>query len=221
MTKSILSIGSLRLRERTDEQQESRTVEGCAIVFNTPTTLFEDATERLREQIAPEALSAAFLREQDIKLNLLHDRSLSLARFNRGEGTLQLDLRSDGLYFTCELPKCDLADRALALIANGTYTGCSFEFYMGDYDTVNSVLDAQTGKTDTLLTIRSFEAITALTIAMDPAYDETSIDIRELLHRENEVANPGGSSAADDTIQREARAYHAFRARQRERQLAL
>lgn len=56
---------------------------------------------------------------------------------------------------------------------NGTYTGCSFEFYSKDYE-----IEERT-KGDYLVTHKAFEKLTALTIAMDPAYEQTSVNARE------------------------------------------
>ncbi len=164
----------LKVRETGEE---SRVIEGCAIVFNQETTLYEGKYGRECEIIKPSCITAEFLKEQDIKLNLLHDRYSSVARNNKGEGTLKLDLREDGLYFEAEMPRCDLGDQALELVRNRTYTGCSFEFYPKDYSIVNRSADGE--KEDYLVVHNAFERVTALTIAMDPAYEQTSVSARE------------------------------------------
>lgn len=163
----------LHVREAGEEGKESRTIEGCAIVFDKETVLHESSGYKESEIIARSCITEEFLREQDIKLNLLHDRHSSIARSKKGEGSLNLELREDGLYFSFEAPECDLGDRALALVKNGTYTGCSFEFYSDDYE-----VEERT-KGDYLVTHKSFRSLTALTIAMDPAYEQTSVNARE------------------------------------------
>ena len=179
---------TLSVRESTDPQgKPSRTVEGCAIVFNKETVLWDGAYERIREVIAPSCITSSFLKTQDVKLNLLHKRDLTLARCNKGKGSMKMEIREDGLYFTAEMPECDLGDQALALIKNGTYSGCSFEFYPKDYTTDTVTIDPETGKTDSLITHTAFESLGALTIALDPAYPQTTIDIREQARqREND-----------------------------------
>lgn len=169
----------LKVREVDAEghEGESRVVEGCAIVFNRETCLYAGTYGKECEVIKPSCVTPDFLREQDIKLNLLHERGASLARWKKGEGSLKIDVREDGVYFECELPKCDLGDRALALIQNGTYTGCSFEFYAKDYTIENRAKKGE--PEDLLITHTAFERVTALTIAMDPAYEETSVAVRE------------------------------------------
>lgn len=178
--REIYVADCLKVREGTDGKQ-SRTIEGRAIVFNSITTLFDGKYEKVREQIAPSCITADWLQTQDVKLNLLHKRDATVARCNMGVGTLQMEVKDDGLYFSCEMPKCDLGDRALALVANGTYTGCSFEFLVGKYTEEVSALPD--GRNDTLITHTSFAELAALTIGMDPAYKDTSVDIREAMQQ--------------------------------------
>lgn len=181
MDKRIVYTASgLKVREAQGEEgKESRTIEGCAIVFNKETVLYEGSSYRESEVILPSCVTMEFLKEQDIKMNLLHDRHSSIARSKKGEGSLNLELREDGLYFSFEAPECDLGDRALALVKNGTYSGCSFEFYSKDYE-----ITEREGN-DYLITHKEFKSLTALTIAMDPAYEQTSVNAREELEARN------------------------------------
>lgn len=177
----------MQVRENEDGA-ESREIEGCAIVFGKETTLWDGKYSRVREIIDASCVTPEFLAGQDIKLNLLHDRSMSLARNNKGEGTLRLEIREDGLYFRAEMPKCDLGDQALELIRNKTYSGCSFEFWPQDYD--EEVTTLADGREDCLITHRRFKSIDAVTIAIDPAYQQTSVGLREQMEkRESELAN--------------------------------
>ena len=174
----LFTADCLHIRESEGETpQESRTIEGRAIVFNQEATLYEDKYERYSEVILPSCITQDFLREQDIKLNLLHERESSVARNNKGAGTLVLELKEDGLYFSAEMPKCDLGDRALELVRNGTYTGCSVEFYQKAYDQEKTT--DSNGRECVTIVHKEMAAITALTIAMDPVYSETTIALRE------------------------------------------
>ena len=168
---------SLNVREsRGGKGVESRVIEGRAIVFDRETVLVEKSKYRESEVIKPSCITEAFLKNQDIKLNLLHVRDSTVARNNKGVGSLKLYLRPDGLYFSAEMPKCDLGDQALELVRNKTYTGCSFEFYPKDY----TITDRSNGRReDYLITHTAFERVTALTIAMDPAYEDTDVHARE------------------------------------------
>ena len=164
----------LSVREAAqDAQGESRTIEGTAIVFNAESEILDDWGKRFREVIKPEACTMEFLNSQDIKLNLLHEREMSIARANKGAGNLKLSVNGRGVNFTFEAPRCDLGDRALELIRAGVYSGCSFEFFPQDYEVTER-------GDEVLITHTKFRAITALTIGMDPAYKQTSINAREL-----------------------------------------
>ena len=166
----------LSVREAAPNAQgESRTITGTAIVFNAESEVLDDWGYRFREVIKPEACTMEFLNSQDVKMNMLHDRDLTLARANKGKGTLRLSVDEKGVNFEFEAPKCDIGDRCLEMVRRGDYSGCSFEFYPESYDEEFG----DDGK-DVKITHRKFRALTALTIGMDPAYRQTSVNAREL-----------------------------------------
>ena len=158
-----------------DAQGESRTITGTAIVFNAESEVLDEWGYKFREVILPEAAQMEFLNTQDIKLNMLHDRQLTVARANRGKGSLRLSVDEKGVNFEFEAPKCDIGDRCLEMVRRGDYSGCSFEFYPEDYD-----VEERNNGQDVKITHRKFRAITALTIGLDPAYKQTSVNAREL-----------------------------------------
>jgi len=166
----------LSVREAApDAQGESRTITGTAIVFNAESEVLDDWGYRFREVIKPEACTMEFLNSQDIKMNMLHDRDLTLARCNKGTGSLRLSVDEKGVNFEFEAPKCDIGDRCLEMVRRGDYSGCSFEFWPEDYD-----VEEREGGKDVKITHKKFRALTALTIGMDPAYKQTSVNAREL-----------------------------------------
>ena len=158
-----------------DAQGESRTITGTAIVFNAESEVLDEWGYKFREVILPEAAQMEFLNTQDIKLNMLHDRQLTVARANKGKGSLRLSVDEKGVNFEFEAPKCDIGDRCLEMVRRGDYSGCSFEFYPEDYD-----VEERNNGQDVKITHRKFRAITALTIGLDPAYKQTSVNAREL-----------------------------------------
>ena len=164
----------LSVREAApDAQGESRTITGTAIVFDAESEVLDDWGYRFREVIKPEACTMEFLNSQDIKMNMLHDRDLTLARCNKGQGSMRLSVDEKGVNFEFEAPKCDIGDRCLEMVRRGDYSGCSFEFYPKDYD-------VERNGNDVKITHRSFEFISALTIGLDPAYRQTSVNAREV-----------------------------------------
>ena len=181
----------LAIREAAqDAQGESRTIEGTAIVFNVESEVLDDWGTEFREVILPEAATMAFLNSQDIKMNLLHERELTIARANKGECNLKLWVDEIGVHFEFDAPRCDIGDRALELVRTGVYSGCSFEFYPQDYEI------EEVGN-EVKITHRKLRAITALTLGMDPAYKQTSVNARELWGK-----TPSGKAAME--AQREA-----------------
>lgn len=163
-----------------NEEGESRTITGTAIVFDAESEVLDDWGERFREIIRPEACTMEFLNSQDIKMNMLHDRALTIARCNKGEGSLRLSVDEKGVNFEFEAPKCDIGDRCLEMVKRGDYSGCSFEFWPAEYE---KIVDGN----DVTIIHKRFEFISALTIGMDPAYRQTSVNVRELEgKRENE-----------------------------------
>lgn len=182
--KTILfTLGSLAVREKREgEESNEMVIEGEAIVFNQPAVLFDGKYYKEIEIVSPTAITSDFLLKQDVKLNLLHERRDTLARCKQGKGTLTLELKPDGLYFVVRLPDCDLGHRCYELVKNGTYTGCSYEFYSEQYtEKVETLAD---GREQTTIVHEKFASLNALTIAMDPVYETTTVSLRELQERE-------------------------------------
>ena len=195
-----------------DAQGESRTITGTAIVFDAESEVLDDWGYRFREVIKPEACTMEFLNSQDIKMNMLHDRDLTLARCNKGTGSLRLNVDDKGVNFEFEAPKCDIGDRCLEMVRRGDYSGCSFEFWPEDYD----VQEREGGK-DVKITHKKFRALTALTIGMDPAYKQTSVNARELYDE-----TPAGKKAkADAEAQKQREEQEKQEAMKREMQRRL
>ena len=176
-TREIRTIEcELAVREAAEGSQgESRTITGTAIVFNSESEVLDDWGVKFREIIKPEACQMAFLNTQDIKMNLLHERTMAIARCKEGRGSLRLSVDGRGVNFEFEAPKCDIGDRALELVRTGVYSGCSFEFIPEDYE-----VEERGANKEVRITHKKFRAITALTIGMDPAYKATSVNAREL-----------------------------------------
>ena len=188
---------TMHVREHVREdgtKEPSRTIYGRAIVFNKVFEYEDYWGDKYRETIKPSACTKEFLDSQDIKLNLLHKREMSIARSNCGEGNLRYSVNDEGVDFEFEAPKCDLGDRALEMVRSGVYTGCSFEFYPKDYECKKIT---EEGKTVYEINHTGFEKLTAFTIAMDPAYKETTVDCREHYEVSAPAATALGSSASE------------------------
>jgi phage head maturation protease len=97
------------------------------------------------------------------------------------------------------------------MVKRGDYSGCSFEFWPGDYD---KVVDGN----DVTIIHKRFEFISALTIGMDPAYRQTTVNVRELeeTKRENE---PDAEEEERKRKEAEEKAVREYRERLRRIQL--
>lgn len=205
----------LSVREAAEGQEsESRTITGRAIVFNAESEVLDDWGERFREVILPEACTMEFLNTQDVKMNMLHERELTIARCNKGVGSMRMAVDEQGVTFEFEAPKCDIGDRCLEMVRRGDYSGCSFEFCPKDYDVERT--KGADGVDEVIIRHRSFEYLSALTIGMDPAYRQTSVNAREMDSR-----TPEGQAAKREQEKREQekRAAQSAAARSREIQL--
>ena len=190
----------LAVRETEGGQAgDSRTITGRAIVFNAESEVLDDWGERFREVILPEAVTMEFLNTQDVKMNMLHERELTVARCNKGVGSMRMAVDEQGVTFEFEAPRCDIGDRCLEMVRRGDYSGCSFEFYPKDYEVERT--KGADGKDEVIIRHKSFEFLSALTIGMDPAYRQTSVNAREM-----DKQTPEGKAEieAEEQAQREA-----------------
>lgn len=183
-TTPVSEAHKLQIREITREdgtKEESRVITGTAIVFNEESQVLDDWGCKFVEIIKPEACTQEFVDSQDVKLNLLHNRDNTIGRSNKTVGNLKLTVDDEGLKFEIEVPKCDLGDQALELVRAGVYSGCSFEFMPQDYEI--SERKESDGTEMTVITHTKFESLSAITIAMDPAYKQTEVNAREMLKK--------------------------------------
>ena len=136
------------------------------------------------------------------------NRGLTVARCNKGAGSLRLNVDDKGVHFEFEAPKCDIGDRCLEMVRRGDYSGCSFEFYPDEYD-----VEEHEGGKDVKIIHKKFRALTALTIGLDPAYRQTSVNARELYEQ-----TPGGKAAKEEEERAQREAEEAKRKEEEERQ---
>lgn len=188
------------------ESEKMPVINGVAIVTNKRTVLWEGDTYREVEIVEPSCIDKAFIDAQDIKLNLYHDRQKSIARTPK---SLRVEPREDGLHFESDIPDCDLGKQAKALIDNGTIRGCSFEFYPKSYITTEEL--GADGKKEYVIRHIEFKKITALTLALDPAYKQTSVSVRELFEEQHPIEEPSQEEreAAKQAAQAEKEAQEA------------
>ena len=165
----IRNLGNLQLRQEGD----SRLIEGCAIVFNS---VSEDLG--FREIIDSTAITQELIDNSDIYLNFNHDDSRILGRSNCGKGSLNVELRKDGVYFSIEAPKNDLGDTVLEYLKRGDVDKCSFCFWIDCDDEEAETWTYEDGVA--LRTIHKIAGLHDLSIVWTPAYSETTVSARSL-----------------------------------------
>lgn len=107
---------------------DNRTIEGRAIPFN----VFSPNREGFREMIDPQAIEGVIERS-DIFLLYNHDKSQGfLARNNKGKGSLKVDVRDDGVYFTFNAKKDNLSNYVYERIQNGELDETSWAFTVAE-----------------------------------------------------------------------------------------
>lgn len=175
----------LRCAEFRAEGADSRRISGRAIVFNSPTVI----GGCFREMILPEAISDELLANSDVVLTLEHNPAAGvLGRSCKGEGTLQLERRDDGVYISCDLPESPFGDTVLEGIRRGDYRQMSFYFVVGDqrWEMCDDDIEQRT--------ITNISRIYDVSVVAFPAYKDTSVAARS-------VEEPEGPEADDDKEQ--------------------
>lgn len=154
---------------RDNQQTESRLIEGYAVVFDS---MSEDLGG-FREIIARGAITQDTINNSDVLFLLNHnaDRGI-LARSNKGNGSLKLEVDEKGLKFSFEAPKTTLGDEVLEGIKRGDISKCSFAFTVQS-DTFEKQAD------DTIIrTINTIGQLYDASVVYFPAYPETTVDTR-------------------------------------------
>lgn len=109
--------------EVTGESDEKRTVEGYALLFDTPSDCLS-----FEETIARGALDGV-VGKSDVFALLNHDFDRGvLARSKNGSGSLTLEVDAKGLKYRFEAPKTALGDELLENIRRGEINQSSFCF---------------------------------------------------------------------------------------------
>lgn len=184
-----------RIREASED--ESRTIEGYAIVFDRSSVLLNDYWKNYTEIIHREAVSQQLLDESDIKMTLWHNRERLLARRDKGQGSLEVGIDEKGVWYRFEAPHTPDGDTALELVKRGDLTGSSFTY------TTNKAEDVRYDKLDDGSVVRHVMRIGHIydiTIASDPAYTDTSVNAREMdqnFTSKREDPNIGKRAAAE------------------------
>lgn len=171
--KRTYNASGVQYREATNDSPA--TIEGYAIVFNSPSCIMgNDGGVPVREIIDSEAVTRDLLDSSDIKMTLYHSNKRLLARSKQGAGTLTYDIDGHGVRFSFPVPDTVDGDTAKELVRSGIIDGCSFAFTVPD---VPGAVVVERGKhegNDTIFVrVCQISAIYDFTLTPDPAYEST------------------------------------------------
>ena len=179
----------LQVREPMEGQEQSREVSGRAIVFGVRSVNLTPWSETrvVYEVLEPGCITQELLNRSDVVYNLNHNSNVLnvMGRYrNTEKDTLKLELRADGVYNSCNLPKTNAANDTLELIKRGDISGQSFAFEDDWEDTENGVSYERTnetidGKEVWLRHVKRIKSLYDVSIVTHPAYEQTTVGTRE------------------------------------------
>lgn len=173
----------IRSNEQINSSNESRLVEGYAIVFESESKDLGGFTE----VISRNAISQETLDKSDILFLLDHNKERGiLARSKYGNGSLKLELDNIGLKFSFDAPETSLGDEILIGLRRKDISQYSFAF------TVEEDRWEKRNDGSVLRTIENIDELFDLSIVYNPAYDSTIVvnkrGLDELM-KEEEIRN--------------------------------
>lgn len=160
---------------RASVTEETRCVEGYALLFNT------DSKEMFGfiERIDPSALDGV-LEKSDVLCVMNHDEGRGvLARYRKGKGSLSLVVDEKGLRYSFEAPKTALGDELLESLKRGDISESSFAF------TVEKEEWDIRDNGPSYRIIKKFKRLYDVSPVYYPAYEDTTVAMRSFQCEEN------------------------------------
>lgn len=194
-------VSQPRLREAVEgDGSTGRTIEGYAIVFERESKLLCDYYDNYHEIIHAGAITQDELNGMDIKMDMYHNREKLLARCNMGTGTLKLSVDEVGVKYEFDAPDTADGNAALELVKRGDIAGSSIVFWCDERSGVTYTKD----ENDLLVRhVNKIGKIFSMTLAIDPAYGETTASAREV-EAHGIILHTEGNKAAEEAARREA-----------------
>lgn len=154
-------------------EENGRTIQGRAIVFES----LSNDLGGFREIIKRGAISQDLVDSSDIFARTNHSDDYILARCNKGKGSLQLELREDGLYYSFEAPNTEKGNELVEHIRRGEISQSSFAFMVANEPGAErwTKIDGETVRE-----IYKISYLGDVAPVFSPAYSETSVSLRAL-----------------------------------------
>lgn len=177
--------------------QDSRTVEGYAVVFNSQS---EDLG--FYETINPAAITEDVLMRSDVFCLFNHDQDKVLARSKYGTGSLQLQLDEQGLKYTFTAPNTDLGDELLEYLRRGDIDSSSFAFTVSTDEGSEVWTTGTDGKQ--YREILKIDELHDVSPVWNPAYSSTSVSQRTLdkLNQLREMQDEKEKELQEETVEK-------------------
>lgn len=173
--------------------EESRHIQGMAIVFNS----LSDNLGGFREIILPTAIDEELLNKSDVFALFDHDQQRGfLARSRKGEGTLKLTIKENGLEYDFDCPNSPLGNEVMEYLKRGEITQSSFAFTIAED---GEKWEEQEDGT-ILRTITKINELFDVSLVTVPAYSESSVSLRNLENFKNEMKNKRNEELEDEKI---------------------
>ena len=150
--------------------EKPRVIEGYAVRFNE-----ESQNLGFTEVIDRGAITQEVIDNSDIYCLSNHDPNKVLARSRYGKGSLQLELREDGLFYSFEAPETEIGRECLEHIKRGEMFSSSFAFIVSmedgseKWEKIDGVVKRTIYKIDRLFDV---------SCVYEPAYLTTTCDAR-------------------------------------------
>ena len=188
MEKEYRNYGEIR-----EYDIESRLVTGCALKFDS-----ESQYMGFYEKIDRSAITQELIDNSDIFALLDHDQNKVLARQRYGQdGSLKLELREDGLYYSFEAPNTQYGNELLEHLKRGEIFASSFAFCLPQEggDTITRDNDGIIHRT-----ITHIHRLFDVSPVYEPAYLATSCSKRtlQILDEMNEIEQRKDEDNNDD-----------------------
>jgi HK97 family phage prohead protease len=164
---------------------EKRTIEGYAIVFNERSlpVLDWNLWKRVTEIISPDAITDDLLRSSDVIANIEHNDGRMLARCVNGVGSLSLSKDNVGILVRFDAPDTPDGHTAYEGVKRRDFTGMSFA-YRNDDDECNVTYtkEGEGEDAEIIRTVNKIDHLYDVAIVLHPAYPATSVEARNAEH---------------------------------------
>lgn len=163
-------MNKVEIRCELRSENGGRHISGKAISFDT-----ESNDIGFIEILHRGCITQELIDSSNIVFLYNHDYNQVIARANKGKGTLNIDLRDDGVYFDLEVPNTTMGNDLLENIRLGNITQCSFGFNYANEE--GAYKDEKIGDTwyRNVYKIGELYDLSAVTY---PAYDDTYVNAR-------------------------------------------